>query len=296
MKTKYERNEISSERVKANFKFFYDNKFFNIWMNKFKINGLDYQEKHYVMKKFWSDGTIASSKRINPEEVEDRLPKIVYTPWVFANTYNCYDFPNYARCINVRGVSYISNEILKVDKDIVIGWIQANHKGIYSSIECKINQLVDLEMVIRICTKNQKAPWIIGMSPEDKVAVNSLITQLESDDPVLITMLNDLKNVKALNSTAPFIVDKLEAQRQKIEDDIKTSLGKSNVGIAQKKEHFTDDEVQTNNAEIRDNDEYFLVYMKDFFDRTNKTFGTSISVELADDGIIEYEEEQQYEI
>ncbi|MBO7733536.1 MAG: hypothetical protein J6S67_13310 [Methanobrevibacter sp.] len=298
MKSYFIRDERASNDVRTSFKFFYENKFFNKWMNKFKFGGLDYQEIHYIMKKMWCDGTIACSLRLNPPMVADRLPKCVFTPWVMAQKYNCYDYPTHARCINVRAVDYISNEELEVDSGIVLGWCQANHKGVYSMIAPKINQLVDLEMVIRICTKNQKAPWIIAMSPEDKKAVESLIDDLASDEPVLITMLNDLKNAKALTSGAPYIVDKLEAQRQKIEDDIKTQIGVANVGIAQKKEHFTDDEVQTNNSEIQSNDEEYLNHMREFFDRCNSVFGSSYTIELQNEPMMvynEYEEEQDDE-
>lgn len=280
MKVKGERNRVSSSAIRQQMKFYYDNKFFNKWMNKFKFSeNLTYQEKHYIMKKFWSNGTIACSRRLNPIE-DERLPKLVFTPWVLADTYNCYDFPNYAMCINTRGVSFISDKALEVDKDIVLGWAQANLKGVYSMIECKVNQLVDLEMVIRICTKNQKSPWIIAMSPEDKKAVDQLVNDMESDEPILVTMLQDLKNAKALNSTAPYILDKLEAMRQKIEDDIDTQIGESNVGIAQKKEHLTDDEVQSNNVVIQNNDEDFLMHVKSFFSRINECFGIQYDVEL----------------
>ena len=278
------------------FEFFYNNKFFNMWMKKFKFTGLDYQESYYIMKKFWFEGTIACSLRLNPPQVAERLPKLVFTPWVMSQTYNCYDFPNYARCINVRAVSYININELEVDKEIVIGWCMPNHKGVYSLIAPKLQELVDLEMVIRICTKNQKAPWIIAMSPEDKLAVEKLIDDMSSDDSVLITMLNDLKNTKALTSGAPFVVDKLEAQRQKVEDDIKTSIGKMNVGIAQKKEHFTDDEVQSNNQEIEESSEDFLDEVKAFFDRCNKTFNVEIGIELSHEPEEVYNEEEEEEI
>lgn len=276
------------------FKFFYENKFFNLWMKKFQINGLDYQETYYIMKKFWFEGTVACSLRLNPIE-DKRLPKIVFTPWVMSRMYNCYDFPTHARCINVRAVSYININELEIDKGIVIGWCQPNHKGVYSSIAPKVQQLVDLEMIIRICTKNQKAPWIIAVNPEDKKAIDKFVDDLESDDPVLLTALNDLKNAKSLNSAAPYVVDKLEAQRQKVEDDIKTMLGESNVGIAQKKEHFTDDEVQANNQEIETADENFLDEVNAFFERCNKTFGVNISIELPEREEMEYNEDVEKE-
>lgn len=282
MRTELIRDGRKTVDIRKGFEVFYNNKFFNKWMKKFNLGGMDYQEAYFIMKKFWFEGTIACSERINmPEETKGILPSYVFTPWVMANRYNPYDFPTHARCINIRAVNYISNEILEVDKEIVIGWCQANHKGIYSLIAPKLAQLVDLEMVIRICTKNQKAPWIIATSPEDKKAVDKFIEDLNGDEPVLITMLNDLKNAKSLASAAPFILDKLEAQRQKIEDDIKTLLGVANVGIAQKKEHFTDDEVQTNNSEIEETSEEYLDEIKAFFERCNKTFGTPFTIELS---------------
>ena len=280
------RREIIRERksaleVRKAFEFYYTNKFFNQWMKKFKIQGMDYQESYYMMKKFWFEGTIACSRRVGIELVKDRISPFVLTPWVMNEKYNCYDFPVKAMCINVRGVDYISNEPLEVDKEIVLLWCMPNHKGVFSLINPKLKQLVDIEMVIRICTNNQKSPWVIAMSPEDKKAVNKFIEDMDSDEPILVTMLNDLKNAKSLASAAPYVVDKLEAMRQKIEDDIKTLIGVTNVGIAQKKEHFTDDEVQANNQEIEDNSEDFLDEVKQGLERCNKVFGFNFSIELA---------------
>ena len=289
------RQRKSALEVRKAFEFYYTNKFFNQWMKKFKIGGMDYQEQYYLMKKFWFEGTIACSEKIKiPEEVKDRISPFVLTPWVMNEKYNCYDFPVKAQCINVRSVSYINTEALEVDKDIVLLWCMPNHKGVFSLINPKLKQLVDIEMVIRICTNNQKSPWVVAFSPEDKKAVNKFIEDMDSDEPILCTMLNDLKNAKSLVSAAPYIVDKLEAMRQKIEDDIKTMIGVTNVGIAQKKEHFTDDEVQANNQEIQDNSEDFLDEIKQGFERCNKTFGYNFTIELANPVI--YNEEEEGEV
>lgn len=46
----------------------YINKYYNIWMSKFKWTGLDEemaaQEENFIMRKFWSDGTV-SGRPIN---------------------------------------------------------------------------------------------------------------------------------------------------------------------------------------------------------------------------------------
>lgn len=289
-------NNENGSNVRIAFKFYYENKFFNDWMKKFKIGGMNYQEAYYVMKKFWFEGSVACSERINiPENVKAEIPFFVFTPWVMANKYNCYDFPTHARPINTRSVTYINPDALEVDKEIVLIWCQANHKGIYSSISPKLSQLIDIEMVIRICTKNQKAPWVLAFSPEDKKAIQKFINDFESDEPILTTMLNDLKNAKSLVSAAPYVVDKLEAMRQKIEDDIKTMLGISNVGIAQKKEHFTDDEVQSNNKEIDESNDDFLDEVNQGFERCNSVLGTKFTIELAHSSNYNEEEEDEQE-
>ena len=290
------RQKKESWEIRQSFKFWYENKFFNKWMKKFTMpEKMTYQEFYYIMKKFWSDGTIACTQKINiPEEVVDMVNPWVFTPWVMANKYNCYDFPTHARAINTRGVNYISVEAKELDKDIVIGWCQANHKSVYSMLAPKINQIVDVEMVIRICTKNQQAPWIVVASPEDKKAVDSLIESLEGDEPVLITMLEDLKNVKSLNSSAPYVVDKLEQLRQKLEDDCDTVIGESNVGIAQKKEHFTDDEVQANNSQIQENADNYVDEINAFFERIKNAsgLGWEFKIELAHEIEMEYNDNE----
>lgn len=290
------RKRKSALEVRKAFEFYYNNKFFNYWMNKFKIGGMDYQEAYYLFKKFWFEGTAAISERVGiPEEVKELISKFVITPWVMAEKYNCYDYPTHARAINTRAVSYISDKILEVDKGIVLLWCMPNHKGVYSLLAPKIKQLIDLEMVIRICTNNQKSPWIVAMSPEDKAAINKFIEDMDSDEPILVTMLNDLKNAKALTSAAPFILDKLEAIRQKLEDDCKTIISVSNVGIAQKKEHFTDDEVQANNQEIVENGNNFVTEIQSHFDRANKIFGLNLTIELNNPVIYNEGEENKEE-
>ena len=287
------RKRKSALGVRKAFEFYYTNKFFNQWMKKFNIGGMDYQESYYLMKKFWFEGTIACSRKVGIDLIKDKISPFVFTPWVMAEKYNCYDFPTNARCINVRAVSYIDSETpFEVDKGIVLLWCMPNHKGVYSLIAPKLSQLVDIEMVIRICTNNQKSPWVIGMSPEDKKAINKFIEDMDSDEPILVTMLNDLKNAKSLVSAAPYVIDKLEAMRQKIEDDIKTMIGVTNVGIAQKKEHFTDDEVQTNNKEIEETNDDLVDEISQGFERCNSTFGTKFTIELAHSSDYNEEEEQ----
>lgn len=279
---------VSTKEIRNRIKFYYNEKFFNKWMNKYDYPELNYQQKHYIMKKFWCEGTIACSKieeadnilagLIDSGEIDMKENKIIFTPWAFANRYNIYDFPTHARLINQRGVKFITQRILEVDKEVVIGYAQKNHKSVYSSIQAKIEELVDVEMKKRIARKAQAQPWLFAFSPEDYNKVKNLHDQLENDEPYLFNAFEEVDKIKNLSSSAPYIVDKLEQDRQKIENDILTMLGVNNVGIGEKKEHLIVDEVNANNQDVKEMSVSYLNEIEDFFDRVYKVLGYKVSV------------------
>lgn len=287
-KIKIYRPRVSSNDVRKKIKFYYLEKFFNKWMNKYEFSNLNYQQKHYIMKKFWSVGTIACSQIKSADETLAGLMddgsidmgenKIIFTPWTFANRYNIYDFPTHVNLINTRGVKFITTKILEVDKEVVIGFAQKNHKSIYSSIEAKIDELVDIEMKKRVSRKAQSQPWLFAFSPEDFEQAKRLQEQMENDEPYLFAPFNDVDKVKGITSGAPYVVDKFEQDRQKIENDILTMLGVNNVGIGEKKEHLIVDEVNANNEDIEQQSISFKSEIEDFFERINKVFGYKVQV------------------
>lgn len=287
-KIKIYRPRVSSNDVRKKIKFYYLEKFFNKWMNKYEFTNLNYQQKHYIMKKFWSVGTIACSQIKSADETLAGLMddgsidmgenKIIFTPWTFANRYNIYDFPTHVNLINTRGVKFITTKILEIDKEVVIGFAQKNHKSIYSSIEAKIDELVDIEMKKRVSRKAQSQPWLFAFSPEDFEQAKRLQEQMENDEPYLFAPFNDVDKVKGITSGAPYVVDKFEQDRQKIENDILTMLGVNNVGIGEKKEHLIVDEVNANNEDIEQQSISFKSEIEDFFERINKVFGYKVKV------------------
>lgn len=282
------RPRASSGDVRRKIRFFYLEKFFNKWMNKFDFIGLNYQQKHYIMKRFWAVGTVACSqiKSADPElaglmddgSVDMGENALIFTPWTFANRYNIYDFPTHANLVNTRGVKFITPRILEIDKEVVIGFAQKNHKSVFSSIEAKLDELVDIEMKKRTSRKAQSQPWMFTFSPEDFEQAKVLQEQLEDDNPYLFVPFKDVDKVKGIISNAPYIVDKFEQDRQKVENDILTMLGVNNVGVGEKKEHLIVDEVNANNEDVEQQSYSFKSEVEDFFDRVNAAFGYNVQV------------------
>lgn len=295
------RPRISSNDIRKKIRFYYNEKFFNKWMSKYEFPELNYQQKHYIMKKWWADGSIACSKitsvggdlkeLIMAGAIDMKENIIIFTPWAFADRYNIYDFPTHIRLVNTRAVKFITTDILELDVEAVILYAQKNHKSIFSSIEAKIDELVDIEMKKRVARKAQSQPWMFAFAPEDFEQAKVLQEQLEADEPYLFVPFQEVDKVKGITSGAPYIVDKMEQDRQKIENDILTMLGVNNVGIGEKKEHLIVDEVNANNEDIEQQSISFRNEIEDGFDRVNKVLGFKVNVIDMNEMIKEAEDE-----
>lgn len=289
----------TSHKLRDQIKFYYTEKFYNKFLNNFDFKGtLDYQQINYIMRKFWSTGTIGAFRRDIYDESRP-WEAIVFAPWIINGKYNCYDFPIGLTFINTRAVSYIPSKEFTIDEDAVIGYIQRNKKSIYSSIEAMIEKLVDFEMTIRTNLKAQKTPWMFGVSPENEDKMKLLWENLDSDDPKLFVALEDLKDAKALVSGANYNIDKLEQQRQQCENEILTRIAINNIGVMEKKEHFTVGEVDANQQQIESSGNEFLDCLQEFFDRIETTLKHKVSVELRNKPVknesVEDEEDEEDE-
>ena len=284
----YSKVRPSNNQIKAKIKFFYIEKFFNKWMSKYEYPELNYQQKHYIMKKFWSVVNVACSNISNGDpllaglmasgEVDMKENKIIFTPWAFANRYNIYDFPTHATLINTRGVKFITPRILEIDKEVVIIYAQKNHKSIWSSIEAKVDEIIDLEMKKRSALKAQSQAWFFAFSPEDFKIAKSMQESLDNDDPYMFGAFNDPDRVKSIVSGAPYIVDKIQAQIDGRVNEVLTMLGVNNVGVDEKKEHLIVDEVNANNEDIEQQSISFKSEIEDGFERVDKVLKFKVHV------------------
>jgi len=274
----------TSHELRNQIRTYYIEKFFNKFLSKYEFEGIDYQQQAFIMRQFWAKeiGTVASYVLPMTQTDDNPEGQIIFTPWVVSGLYNIYNFPISIRLINLRAVSFIPNKELKVDEEggACIGWIQKDKKGIFATIEPMIEKLVDFEMTIRTNLKAQKTPWMFGVDPENETKMQALWDNLDSDDPKLFVPIENLQVAKALVSGATYNIDKLEAQRQQVENEILTRLGVNNVGIMEKKEHFTVDEVNANQEQISSSSDEYLTCMQEFFDRIRTYLKYNITVKL----------------
>lgn len=273
MRYRTRRNKEDSVFTREFIKAFYLNKYYSLFMNKYDIVGVDYQQRDFILRKFWSDGRLACFK-LKGSEGSTEYPEGmgIFCPYA-PSRYNIYDFPIYVTLINIRGVNFIPAGLQKVDKDVVIGWCQRNKKSVYSLVDFYLNKITDVEIVIKINLKAQKTPWLIASSPEDEKKMQVFMENLDSDDPDFFVDIEELDKAKALVSGAPFILDKLYNYKQALENELKEYLGLQNMGMNEKKEHLITAELESSNEVIDESKYNFIDTIKEFFENIERVLG-----------------------
>ena len=256
-------------------RFFYLEKYFNLFMNKYQIEGCDYQEENFILRRLWADGSLWAFK-LKETVGSDLKPEglNVFTPYA-VSMFNIYDYPIYVNCVNIRGASFIPTTPQRVDKDGVILYAQRDKKSVYAMVSVYIDKIVNAEVAIYLNLQVQKTPWLIGTSPEEKEKVENLTSKILSDDPALFLELEEIDRAKALVSGAPYIIDKLYQYKNDVENELREYLGFNNLGTTEKKEHLIVDEVQSNNEVINASEDVFVDTINESFDRFNALYKTN---------------------
>lgn len=256
----------------------YLDKYYNLFMNSLKWEGIDDEQIDFIMRKFWSVGTVASfiiKGTIGTEDYPNGM--IAFTPYA-PTRYNIYDYPIEATLVNTRGVDFIPLTPQKINETVVIGFAQRNKKGIRNLVNYYIRKIVNIEMTIQINLIAQKCPWLIGSTPESSNKMEEFWRNLLSDNPKLFATLDEVEKAKALVSGAPYTIDKLYNYKIATENELREYLGLGNLGVSEKKEHLITAEVESNDDITYRSSECILNPLEEFCDRINKYLGYNISV------------------
>ena len=279
---------------------FYLTKYFNLFMGAYKFKGITAQQQDFILRKLWAVGKISAFIVEGTELNKDAVPSNVneypngmiafalFAPFM----YDIYDWPIQVNLVQLRGAKFIPTKPQIVNKDVVIGYAQKSKKSVLSVVDFYLTKIVDVEMTIRVQLKSHKAPWLIATTPENEEKLKKLFQRIESDEEVLYLSADEVEALKVLNSGNAYIIDKLYQYKQALENELLTYLGIDNLGIMEKKEHLTNDEVASNNDLINDHSDNFLSCLKDFCDSIRKVFDYEISVEATSSPVVAGKEEE----
>ena len=255
----------------------YTDKYYNIWMSKFKWTGLDEetkeQQENYIMRKLWSDGSLAIRNIANTN-------LIALMPFATIS-YNYLDFPETVNLINKRGVSEViipSGEQV-VNKDVAIVYCLPSHKPIKQLVKYYTDRIAQVEIIISNNLKLQNIPFVIGCNEEDKDSMEDIVERILNNELVVYSAVGDINKLQTLATTAPYLIDKLKAYQVSLENELLTTLGIDNSGVQAKKAQMLVDEVNANNDAINDFGNCIIDELKSWLERANKVLNRNISIE-----------------
>ena len=266
-KSKYFYNMYSPTELFERIRHVYVNKYYNVFMNSLEWEGLTKEEEDYIMRKYWATGT-CSAFNMN-------VIGTVYAPYAVQG-YGLYDVPTDVTIINERNVPGFPTNPLKVNKDVVLGYIQRNKKGIYEFVDYYVTRMAQVDMVINTNLELQKLPYVIGISEQDTKNAENTINKILNNELVVFTTLEELSQVKALANGAPYVLDKLYAYKNNLESELLTYLGIDNSQIDVDK--LAVDQINANNQMINTNSQGFERELNKWCEDIKKYLGKTISV------------------
>ena len=246
----------------------YIDKYFNLYMNNLKIEDTNYQQENFIKRRFWSNGTISIFKI-------DEIGEKVFVDYAISR-YNIYDYGVYAQPINRKGVSYIPDKQMEIDKEICLIYAQHNKKPIMNLVYSYVNRIVDVEMVIKQQLKSHKVPFVFTGDEAQKDKFKDFFNKIDSDLNDLYMTDSEFENINSLNLNNSFIIDKLYAYKQQLENELKEYLGINNMGTTEKKEHLINSEVDSNNEVVEVSRASIIDVLNIYFDNCNKILGTKL--------------------
>lgn len=199
--------------------------------------------------------------------------------------YDMYDFPATVTLVNKHKLpaEIIPQGEQVVNRDVVVGFFQANQKSVYQIVRDYAEQLSDIDNVINTNLQLQKLPFIICCE-DDKQAqrMKNTIMHILNNDVAIEIPAGDKNSLQVTPTAAPYIIDKLYQFRTNLENELKTYLGLDNNGGYEKRERMLTDEINSQRATVTDSCYNFHQCMEIFTDEIKKYLGIAVTVDWSD--------------
>ena len=251
----------------------YLDRFYNQFQSKYEVSGecITDESLDYMMRRFWSDGTCALYRIPNT----DMLGVAQFAPVL----YNIWDKPDTLQLVNRREASkmLIPTKILMNKKDVVIAKIRPDGKPIYPLAKYYANKLSSIDKAIECNMLAVRTPWILLADANNIKRINEFMRRYISDELCLTLNPDDVNSIQVLQTTANYIIDKLEVEKTQTLHEALDELGFDNCAETGNRAIVA--EVSINSAATQDINDMYNQCLKQLEDNVKKVLGLEIHFE-----------------
>lgn len=205
-----------------------------------------------------------------------------------ADNVNMYYNPNKINLYTPNGDFYTRHCNIWVDggevmpRDAVACFDNMTRSPLVHWIRLYAARLAQFDRVIDVNVGAQRTPWMLRAPEESKGSVKAMQRRLAANDQFI--PVNDAADgiigAEVLQTNAPYVVDKLMADKKKLLDEATTLLGVDNANT-EKKERVNTQEVLSNNEQIAVMRQSRMKCREEFCETANVVFGLDLSVRWA---------------
>lgn len=151
-------------------------------------------------------------------------------------------------------------------------------------------RMAEIDDIIMQNLRQQRVPYLFATDENNSFSLKSLYDRMYQGEPAIFVDKEMLKgepeNIMVLPTQAPYLVDKLQIQKQEMERELLTFLGINNT--LEKKERLIVDETNSNNQFIKMASDIGFKQRKLACEQINQMFGLNVRVVETQD---EFQEE-----
>lgn len=152
-------------------------------------------------------------------------------------------------------------------------------------------RMAEIDDIIMQNLRQQRVPYLFATDENNAFSMKSLYDRIYQGEPAIFIDKEMLKgepeNIMVIPTTAPYLVDKLQIQKQEMERELLTFLGINNT--LEKKERLIVDETNSNNQFIKMASDIGFKQRQLACEQLNEMFGLNVRV-------IETQDEMQEEV
>lgn len=146
-------------------------------------------------------------------------------------------------------------------------------------------RMAEIDDIIMQNLRQQRVPYLFATNENNQYSIKSLYDRMYQGEPAIFIDGDMLKgepeNIIVLPTQAPYLVDKLQLQKQEMERELLTFLGINNT--LEKKERLLVDETNSNNQYIKMASDLGFKQRQLACEQINKMFGLNVTVSETQD-------------